>query len=30
MADDAVQQLLDIEAIKQLKARYCMAVAKKD
>src|SRR5262245_39420772 len=30
MTDKAVQQLLDIEAIKQLKARYCMAVAKKD
>ncbi|MGE3691721.1 MAG: nuclear transport factor 2 family protein [Novosphingobium sp.] len=30
MTDAAVQQLLDIEAIKQLKARYCMAVAKKD
>jgi uncharacterized protein (TIGR02246 family) len=30
MTDPAVQQLLDIEAIKQLKARYCMSVAKKD
>ena len=30
MADDAVQMLLDIEAIKQLKARYCLCVAKKD
>jgi uncharacterized protein (TIGR02246 family) len=30
MENDAIQQLLDIEAIKQLKARYCMCVAKKD
>ena len=30
MADEAVQKLLDIEAIKQLKARYCLCVAKKD
>ena len=30
MTVDAVQQLLDIEAIKQLKARYCNAVALKD
>ena len=30
MTVDAVQQLLDIEAIKQLKARYCNCVALKD
>jgi hypothetical protein len=30
MVDDAVQQLLDIEAIKQLKGVYCMCVANED
>jgi uncharacterized protein (TIGR02246 family) len=30
MADDSLQRLLDLEEIKQLKARYCRFVAKED
>jgi hypothetical protein len=30
MQNDMIQQLLDIEAIKHLKALYCMCVAKRD
>jgi uncharacterized protein (TIGR02246 family) len=30
MADELIQQLLDVEAIKQLKARYCICVATED
>jgi hypothetical protein len=30
MAEDRIQQLFDIEEIKQLKARYCLAVARED
>lgn len=30
MLDENVQRLLDIEAIKQLKGRYCICVAKED
>ena len=30
MTDNAIQQILDIEAIKQLKARYCICVANEE